>query len=106
MLKAEVIFFKTICPLMNFYLKTISSPYEEINREKEIVIVNLRAFKEYPGSNLVRMYDDDDYAGNFEDFPFFETMGRDELGTTYGLGEFGGLKYPAFIVTDPDKHIG
>ena len=77
---------------------------QEINREKEIVMRdNLREYyKEYPGSNLVRMYDDEDYAGNFQDFPFFETMGRDELGTTYGLGEFGGMKYPAFIVTDPE----
>lgn len=76
----------------------------EINREKEIVMRdNLREYyKQYPGTNYVRMSDDDYDKGNFYDAPFFDTYGRDELGTTYGIGEFGGIKYPAFIVTDPE----
>ena len=76
----------------------------EINREKEIVMRdNLREYyKEYPGTDVVRFKDDAYNKGNFFDFPFFDTSGVDELGTTFGLGEFGHTKYPAFIVTNPE----
>jgi len=77
---------------------------DEVNKEKELVMRdNLREYyKQYPGTSTIRIDDAQDEKVYFFDDPFFETLGRDELGTTYGVGEFGGMKYPAFIVTDPE----